>query len=98
MRAVWGLQATPSQKEAEGHGQGLMVLPGDWSAQSWACVDTEPGHGHLDWLGDTSQEQKFLVRKMPPDIFYTANNGTVRVIECWRGPRRMAADSCLWRC
>ena len=32
VREAWGLQAVPRQKEAEGHGRGLMVLPGDRSA------------------------------------------------------------------
>lgn len=49
VREAWGLQADPSQKEADGHGQGMMVLSGDRSAQSWdmwtlnQCIDT--------WIG-----------------------------------------------
>lgn len=74
-----------------------MALSGDQSAQSWACVDTEPVHRHLDWLDDDSLEQMFLVRKLPPDTFCTEKNGTERVIECLRGPRRRAAESCLQR-
>lgn len=69
VREAWGLQAIPSQKEAEGHGQGLMVLSGDWSAQSWACVNTDAVPGHLDCLGDASQEHKFPVKKMPLQYF-----------------------------
>lgn len=95
MREAWGLQADPSQKEADGHGQVMMVLSGDQSGQSWACVDPEPVHRHPDWFDDDSLEQMFLVRKMPPDTFYTEKNGTERVIECLCGPRGMAAESCL---
>lgn len=95
VREAWGLQAGPSQKEAEGHGQGMMVLSGDRSAQSWACVDTEPVHRHPDWFDDDSLEPMFLVRKMPPDSFYTEKNGTEGVIECLRGPCGLAAESCL---
>lgn len=69
MKEAWGLQAIPSQKEAEGHGQGLMVLSGDWSAQSRACVNTDAVHRRLDCPGVASQEQSFLVRKMPLQYF-----------------------------
>lgn len=74
VREAWGLQADPSQIEAEDHGQGMMVLSGDRSAQSWACVPPEPVHRHPDWSDDDSLEQMFLVRKMPPDTFSTEKN------------------------
>lgn len=69
MREAWGPQAKLSQQEAEGHGQGMTVLSGDWSAQSWRVWTL---HRHSDWFDDDSQEQAFLGRKMPPDTFYTA--------------------------